>query len=320
MAASEEKPFETRLFDDGDDEETLIYKNLLQSLITQSKSPSVVATDIDSWVAQNANQKFNALKSRDPPFRLDGGEEEWLSMRLLGPNPSKDINSLFEAIAVICSAFPPSSPAQDRLIELVQSLKDQPHHDVPSVSPKENDSGTYDFTETTTLWQFGTDNVRYLMMNFNSEAEELAYPFSDVETPGSEVQLRWRNLQAFVARLTTSSLIDCGDLCALSNILPSSSAYPDLGERKVGGPKRIEGDLLAGSHWISSEQACRWVYEQCKATEAKKGRFYDLWNMKTWNELKGQLSYIMGDERFSTESRQLAKSLREKMDSQEIES
>lgn len=167
---AEEKTFETRLFDDDDETEDLVYKNLLQALITQSKSASDVAAEIDTWISQDAHEKYNALKSRNPPFHLEEGEETWSSMLVLGPNPSKYISSLFFTIAAVCSAFPPAHPAQNRLIELIQALKDLPRHDVPSFLPPDDDD-KYNFDEVMTLWEFGTDNVRWLMMKFNSEVE-----------------------------------------------------------------------------------------------------------------------------------------------------
>lgn len=139
----------------------------------------------------------------------------------------------------------------------------------------------------------------------------MAYPFSEVETPDSEFQLRWRNLQAFIARLTTLDLIDCSAVSALSYIVPSANTYPDLKERKDGGPRRIAGDLVAASQWLVPDQARRWVYEQCKANAG------EVWTMQNWGQWKEQLSFIAGDERFGEETRALAGSLREKMNAQE---
>lgn len=147
---------------------------------------------------------------------------------------------------------------------------------------------------------------------------ELAYPYSDVEIAGSEYQLRWRNLQSFISRLTTLGLIDCSFISALFYILPSAHTYPDLKERKIGGPRRIASDLVAASHWLISDQACQWVYMQCRRVEAMEGNALDrVWSMENWRQWKSQVSFFATDGRFSEETCLLARSLGEKMDAQE---
>lgn len=105
-------------------------------------------------------------------------------------------------------------------------------------------------------------------------------------------------------------MIDCSEVSALSYILPGFYTYPDLEERKLGGPQRIEGDLVAASQWLMPDDVRKWVYEHCKVAD-------ETWTMQKWAQWKEQLSFINGDERFGDEARALAGLLKEKMDGQE---
>lgn len=145
---------------------------------------------------------------------------------------------------------------------------------------------------------------------------DIAYPFSDVEVFGSEKQLRWRNLQSFISRLTALELLDCSSACALPYLLPNHVSYPNLEVHKMGGPRRITGDLIAAAHWLETDKIRKFVFRQCKNNVSSDGcRTY--WNMNTWNQLKSQMSFISSSDRFEQQIRVLAQSLREKMESEE---
>lgn len=141
---------------------------------------------------------------------------------------------------------------------------------------------------------------------------EFSYPYSNIETPGSEAQLRWRNFQSAIARLTSSGLIDCGFLCALADILPSSGDYPDLEKRKVGGQNRVSGDAIAGAQWILWPGQGQYVYQECR----KKDNIDDprqMWSMQRWNQWNEQSGFVSGDERFMEQARLVARLARHQM-------
>ncbi|KAM4056755.1 hypothetical protein HRG_003621 [Hirsutella rhossiliensis] len=301
MAAQDLDP---RLFDGDDDAEDLAYKQILNGVIAQTTPPSQAATQIDKWVTSEAKMRFRQLKDRQLT------QEEKDGLNLFGPNPSRHVDMIVGSIATVCSAYPPAHAAQNALVGFIEALKAIPKHQVPGLSYDNSHEPVLD--ETYSLWPFGTRSTQYLAQRFQREAEEFAYPFSEVETPGSEFQLRWRNLQAFIARLTTLDLIDCSAVSALSYILPSALTYPDLKERKKGGPQRIAADLVAASQWLAPDQARSWVYKQCKANAGEA-----LWTMQNWGQWKEQLSFIAGDERFGDETRALARSLGDKMNALE---
>ncbi|KAJ9491098.1 hypothetical protein VN97_g2164 [Penicillium thymicola] len=218
-------------------------------------------------------------------------------------------------VAKICSSYPPGHTAQNLLIEFFRALKALPRHNVPNLSYKD-DSDEPTFDVKLKLWSFGTPSVECLVQKFQREAEGLAYPFSEVETPGSEAQLRWRNLQSFISRLTALELIDCSVASALPYILPSHHAYPNLEQRRTSGPQRIAGDLIAAAQWLDSDAARQWVFSQCKNVGEGDGS-RQIWSVDTWNQLKSQMSFISSDRRFEQQTRDLAQSLREKMEAED---
>jgi len=115
-----------------------------------------------------------------------------------------------------------------------------------------------------------------------------------------------------MARLTALELIDCGFLCALGDILPASPFYPDLEERKIGGPNRISGDVIAGAQWLLWPDEGRYVYQQCKKVETISGP-RTMWSMERWNQWKDQLKWVAEDERFGAQARHVARMARHQM-------
>ncbi|EGN96878.1 hypothetical protein SERLA73DRAFT_185094 [Serpula lacrymans var. lacrymans S7.3] len=299
-----DEPLDLQLFRDDDDEEDVLYKKRLFALMNGNVTPSEAAAAFDAWVVDEANTRLKELMKRPDPRNLTSEDEERgiVSMRAIAPNPSGNIELVFPSIAKLCSAFPPHHPGQDRIIQFLEALRAMPEHQVPEGVPAEDRNDHY---EMTTLWPFG-GNWMALAEVFRREAYEYSYPYSDIETPGSETQLRWRNWQSAIARITTSGLIDCGFLCALGDILPSSNNYPDLEKRKIGGPNRVSGDVIAGAQWIIWPDEGRFVYEQCKKVDKVDGP-RTMWSMERWGMWKDQLAFVAGDERFNSEARLVAK-------------
>ncbi|KAL8364884.1 hypothetical protein RB595_003933 [Gaeumannomyces hyphopodioides] len=313
------RTFEPHLFDEDDDAEDLAYKRILDALLKQTATPSQAAADMDALVVGEANKRLEALEQRTPPFQLTSAEQEQgLTPRLVGPNPQMWMEMMITSIAKVCSAFPPAHLTQHALAEFLRELRDMPKHDVPSGDYTAEDQGPVVRPCTFTLWPFGETSVGYLAEKFRKEAEELAYPFSHVETLGSETQLRWSNLQSFIARLTVSGLIDCSHVSALGNLLPSSPTYPDLGARKAGGTRRLTGDLFAASHWLADDGTRRWVYERCMAVEGLGDDDENCltWSKRGWADWKSQLAILADIDGFPAEARDLALSLRAKMETE----
>ncbi|KAH7119919.1 hypothetical protein B0J11DRAFT_534869 [Dendryphion nanum] len=299
---SDKEPLALNLFNEHDDDEDIFYKKNLQDLLDGTVSPSKAASDFDTWVTTSSHQRLTALLSRPFPYTLTVEEEKsGTNLRTISPNASGFIELVFPTIARLCSAFPPHHEGQDRIIGFLEALRALPEHRAPDGIPEEAGAEGHFIT----LWPFG-GNWRALAEVFRREAEDFSYPYSDIETPGSEVQIRWRNFQSAIARLTTLNLIDCGFLCALGNIVPSSYNYPDFKTRKIGGPNRVGGDVIAGAQWILWPDEGAYVYQQCKKVEKIEG-LRTMWSMERWNVWKEQFAFVTGDERFDTQARAVAK-------------
>lgn len=92
--------------------------------------------------------------------------------------------------------------------------------------------------------------------------------------------------------------------------------YNDWEERE-DGPSRIEGDLIAAQYWLAEEKERQWVYEKCMKGEIKSYYRLNLWKQENWATWKSQMEFIATDKRFTVEARDLATSLKTKMEAQE---
>ncbi|KZZ93735.1 hypothetical protein AAL_05451 [Moelleriella libera RCEF 2490] len=292
-----------RLFDGDDDAETVAYKQILNGVISQTLPPAEAARQMDEWVTQEAVSRLTKFEDRNPPLSLS--DEEMDNIHLVAPNPSRHMDMMIGSIARVSSACPPGHPSQTRLVEFLQALKELPRHEVPNVSYDENHAPVWG---TKVIWPFGTEASEFFVPLFQREATDLAYPYSDVETPGSESQIRWRNLQSFMAQLTTLDLIDCRSASALNYILPSFYAYPDLDQRGQDGTRRIAADLEAAAQWLLPDDARTWVRRRCMENAG------ELWTEGNWDIWRQQLAFFANDERFPAATRALAAAIQAKIE------
>jgi hypothetical protein len=145
---------------------------------------------------------------------------------------------------------------------------------------------------------------------------DLTYEYSDVEVPGSETRLRHINLQSAFVRLTVGGFTDMGFRCSLQYILPDDYRYPDLSTHKIGGPRRIGGDILAGAHWVLHPENATYVYEECQKKETVSMP-REIWCKEHWRIWKHQLQWVIDDERFEDIVKEVAKQSLEMMQNTE---
>ncbi|XHF99539.1 hypothetical protein AWENTII_003039 [Aspergillus wentii] len=286
------------IFKDYDDEEDIFYKRLILSLVTGDIAPVEAAIDYDAWIENNAHQQHEERMKSSDPWEFRGAM----------PNPTGLVTEFFRSLARVFAAFPPYSDGQNRIMEFLEALEGLPKKNLPVYVPHDYPDEPYVMI---TFWVLGEGMA--LTEDIRRDAEDHYYDYSDVETPGSDTQIGWRNWQSAISRLTVSGLIDCGFLCALGNILPSYAYYPDLNFRKMGGPKRIAGDLMAAAEWILKPDAGRYVYKQCLKREKTINLPREIWSMENWNEWKVQVDWIARDERFSAEARDIARQMTQAM-------
>ncbi|CAN8099974.1 unnamed protein product [Discula destructiva] len=208
------------------DEEEESVKAHLQALLHGSTTPSQAADDFNAWVVDKAEQRLHSFKTRTGQARYEGTPEEESrgidDIRAVGPYPERLLNKLFEAIAKICSSFPPFHAGEDLILDFLNALRATPVQEVPHVTPTwrlESSGPDAPGWEVMKLWPFEDaegDLANLTQSKFREEAEEVySYKYSDIETLSSELRIRWRNFQCFCARLTVSGLADCTYICSL---------------------------------------------------------------------------------------------------------
>lgn len=116
----------------------------------------------------------------------------------------------------------------------------------------------------------------------------------DVANPHSEAQTRWRNIQAFLSRMTmVEELWGCTPCSALFAVLPDSLEFY---ERKDTDPAFAVGyqtvQAVAAAQWLAGEERAEWVYMKCHARprlsdeEARSWWSKRVWCMQYWEEWK----------------------------------
>ena len=129
---SDRQPLDLQLYDEYDDEEDLYYKKRLESLVLGEITPAKAASNFDAWVTTESSAKLDKLKQRPNGRKLTAEEEErGVHERAIAPNASGYIEMVFPTIARLLSAFPPSHPGQDSVIQFLEALRALPKHEAP---------------------------------------------------------------------------------------------------------------------------------------------------------------------------------------------
>ncbi|PWY83394.1 hypothetical protein BO70DRAFT_361513 [Aspergillus heteromorphus CBS 117.55] len=299
-------PLSLNLYEDFDDDEDLWYKGILVSLVTGDVTPTQAAIDIDTYITQLANQRYEAYQEYQElhPGQTPTDEEE--RDRVSGPNPRGDVEMLIQWAARLCSAFPPSHAGQERIISFLEALRDLPRHKVLNVVfPREEGDGMYTAMELWPLrgrWLSLQQEFRYI------EDEVIYRTYRAKQPPPSEPDLRWRNFQSAIARITALDLINCDFMCSLGLIIPSHSWYPDLEDGNAEGFNWVAGQVIAAVQWLLRPEVGRYVYQQCRNadTVASDDRRV-IWSLEKWGQWKEQLARVGEEQRFGVHARELAK-------------
>lgn len=145
------------------------------------------------------------------------------------------------------------------------------------------------------------------------------YPGSSTGQPDGDFEIRWRNYQSAIARITMTGFSDCGFLSALRDILPAGEQYPSLKFRAVSKPERIGGRVQAAAQWVIRSGEARYVFSQCKEERTDGKNLRAIWSMKHWDIWKAQFQLIAGDPRVSSWARDIAKAAFGRMKATELE-
>ena len=126
--------------------------------------------------------------------------------------------------------------------------------------------------------------------------------------PPTERDIRYRNSQSALARLTALGLVDFQLYSVLTMIIPSfHSWYPDLDNGQEEGFNWLTGYVIAGAQWIIQPDAGRYVYRECKKVAKAVSVSPKLsWSMESWQQWKQQFAFVAGEERVGVRARELA--------------
>ncbi|KAI1444156.1 hypothetical protein F5Y02DRAFT_181498 [Annulohypoxylon stygium] len=299
MAAEQDKPVALILSlyeeDDADDQ---FCKGLMQALVDGSQKPAQVAANLDAWIVKESSSRLQ--KITDQPD-LIAKDEDGHMLRTSMPNASGYVERFFQSFPNLCSVFPPHHDGQTRIIQFLEALLAIPSHEVPDCfvegdSPKD--------VNKITLWSERGYSTEYIRIG----ADAIRYPGSGIETSGSESEIRWRNYQSAIARITLTGFSECGFTSALRDILPSGKKYPSLSVRVASKPDTIGGHILAAAQWLIWPDEARYVYQQCKKKEkVDKKNPRDTWSMENWRIWKAQFQLFASDEKIDLRARETAK-------------
>lgn len=160
------------LYSDDDDDQDPIYKKWLEDLVTGTTPPSKVASDIDAWIVNDADQRFKEFMKRPDPRNLTPEEENHgISITTIAPDARGYIERVFTSVAKLCFAFPPFEPGQNRIIEFLEALRAMPQHQAfDGVPPTEEEKKNGEYDNVVTLWPFW-ENWMALAEIFQREAD-----------------------------------------------------------------------------------------------------------------------------------------------------
>ncbi|KAI0128086.1 hypothetical protein F4776DRAFT_629171 [Hypoxylon sp. NC0597] len=298
----EPRPLVLDLYDD-DDTDDRFCKSLTRHLVEGSRTPSQVAKDLDAWVVNESSRRLQELSSR--PDLIEKDEDGHVPRRSM-PNASGYVELFFQSFPNLCSVFPPYHAGQTRIIQFLEALMAMPEHQAPDYFVDGNLSNVHMIS----LWS----DSGYRTEAFRVGADAIRYPGSEVETPGSESEARWRNYQSAMARITMTGFSDCGFTSALRDILPDGKKYPSLRVRMTSKPEKIGGHILGAAQWVIWPDEVRYVYQQCRKKEkVDKKNPRDTWSMENWRIWKAQFQLVAGDERVDSRAREIASTAVDKM-------
>ncbi|KAI1086499.1 hypothetical protein F5B19DRAFT_139129 [Rostrohypoxylon terebratum] len=311
MATEQDQPaaLVLTLYED-DDADDQFCKGLMKALVDDSQTPSQVAANLDAWIVKESSSRLQ--KIIDQPD-LIAKDEDGHMLRTSMPNASGYVERFFQSFPSLCSVFPPHHDGQTRIIQFLEALLAIPSHDVPDCfveggSPKD--------VKKITLWSDRGYSTEYIRIG----ADAIRYPGSGIETPGSEPEIRWRNYQSAIARITLTGFSECGFTSALRDILPSGKKDPSFSVRVTSKPDTIGGHVLAAAQWLIWPDEARYVYQQCKKKEkVDKKNPRDTWCMENWGIWKAQFQFFALDEKIDPRARQAAKKAIDRMAEVETE-
>ncbi|PYI28892.1 hypothetical protein BP00DRAFT_350127 [Aspergillus indologenus CBS 114.80] len=126
------------LLEDWDDEEDIWYKKLLISLVDGETSPTQAATEIDTYITTESNERYEIHRAYT--YHRDQMPPHTEEVTVGAPAPGAHFEMVVRWITRLASAFPPEHVGQDRIVAFLEALRALPRHGIHIISPsREND-------------------------------------------------------------------------------------------------------------------------------------------------------------------------------------
>ncbi|KAI6087577.1 hypothetical protein F4821DRAFT_236135 [Hypoxylon rubiginosum] len=302
MAAQQDepRPLVLELYED-DEPMNQFCKGVMQSLANGSGTPSQAATDFDAWVVNESSRRLR--KHLEQPEHIQKSEDGSV-LRTCTPNASGYVDHFFQAFPSLCSVFSPYHAGQTRVIQFLEALMAMPEHQAPDSFSEDGE------VRLMSLWS----NTGYATEYLRIGADAISHSGSGLETPGSEQEVRWRNYQSTIARITLTGFSNCGFISGLRDILPHGKKYPSLNISSSSGPQRIGGFIQGAAQWVMWPDEGRYVYQQCKKKEkVDKKNPREIWSTENWEIWKTQFQLFADEGRIDSTAREVASLAVDKM-------
>ncbi|KAF1937090.1 hypothetical protein EJ02DRAFT_459000 [Clathrospora elynae] len=293
-----------QLYEEWDDEDDLRWKNPLNALINNTQTPREAAQSIDNLLRADTSERLQKLVEYANSHDMATEEREsgdWGD--LPPPNAGAMAEQLLRWYARVCTAFSPYSEGQNRLIELLEELKDLPRWMAPDGRPDEDGNVT-----ESEFWRFGRSwiGLEDAFRRYHVEVKPGYYRDAAAHN-------RWRNFQHTMARLTAGDLIYCAPWNALQDILPSSEPKPDA-------KRSLEFDIVAAAQWVGWPDECRYVYQECMKKETTTHpHYWEPFSKQNWARWKKEFGLVVESELYDDQTKNVARQALERMKNTEEE-
>ncbi|KAG0631869.1 hypothetical protein M758_1G285600 [Ceratodon purpureus] len=288
-----------QLFEDWDDEDDISWKSPLDSLIKGTQTPLQVAQQIDTLLRAETFSRLQQLSDYANSHDLTPEDREsgdcWGG--LYPPNAGALAqDQVIRSWCRVCEAFSPYSEGQNRLVELLEQLRQLPRWMAPETHPDENG----DVVESE-FWAFGRKWIG-LENEFRKHHAGGVKPYYYRDLAAHN---RWRNFQHAMARITAIGLMYCAPWNALSDLVIANDP---------GCKANVEYDIIAAAQWLVWPVECRYVYGECLKKETTE-HYWEPWSKEKWRQWKlefGRVGNCAGyDEKTRSVARQALSRMRD---------
>ncbi|KAI1145780.1 hypothetical protein F4825DRAFT_467061 [Nemania diffusa] len=257
----------------------------IQAMVNSSLEPIEAARSIDQTIFKDCRDVY-VLYSSSPE-----------TTAAPGPDPVGWMKYVWDCLGRAAMKIPADSPAQDRLVSLIQELQGLPRRHAPWLA-----AGSLDERE---LWNLVPATQYEGLPQWMWELNEGNFATSKLDSD-PKLATEYINFSAFLARLLGGGIAEVTRLSAL--IRPSPFATSKASNPQLS--PEFDPYAAAAAQWIL--YAGDVLFEMCQ-----KGAMVEIgsqrWTPSRWDSWKTNFGTIIDDTRFSSQARQLAARAKERI-------